>query len=258
MKSQHHRNRWLFAGALTVLLALVASRLTEPEPRFEGRRLSDWLDDPGLSEAQITRGVRAIGTNALPQFQVWLTARPSVFERIVRQIDRPIDHIGISYHPSLDANFRAMRGFLALGELAAPAVPWLEAGVRRQDDDFEFYLKALLAAGPAGWEAFRRIEEPARTGNLDAFFSALRFGVVTSPELVRWLEEYLAHPDALVRRAAYLHSLLLRESSPASLRAALLQRVNDEPDGTLRALLQPWATRLAPAAGEGPADQPLP
>ena len=70
--------RWLAVGLVLAATVLIAARLADTEPRFEDRKLSAWLDDPTLAETEIERGVRAIGTNAIPQLQSWLVQRPSL------------------------------------------------------------------------------------------------------------------------------------------------------------------------------------
>jgi hypothetical protein len=256
MKAPGKRHRWL-AAVLAMAAIIVAARLADREPRFEGGKLSAWLDDPTLSAAEIERGVRAMGTNAIPQLQSWLVQKPALLERAVRSVDAKIDYLGIGYHPSLDANFRAMRGFFVLGELAAPAVPWLEAGAARQDADFEFYLKALLLSGPTGWQAFDRLESAISSVAPRPFLNALAFGANRSPEPAVRLARYLEHSDLNTRREAYQTVRLLRARCPASLQAALEARAKAEPDDELRKLAGLFADELAiELAGTGPGDVP--
>lgn len=244
MKTNSGRRSWWVAGAGAVLLGVLIALLAEPEPRFEGRRLSDWLDDPELSEAEITRAVRAVGTNGLPQLQAWLVARPGVFERTARRLDAKLDYLGIGFHPSLDARFRAMRGFLALGEIAAPAVPWLEERARREDEDFEFYLTALVGCGPVGWEAFDRLEDRAVAINRRALFDALAFGTTRSSRFTPKLARYLDHPELEVRRDACVAVRLMRAKCPPPLWDALQERSRREPDLELRSLMVKFAAEL--------------
>lgn len=255
MQPSRKRHRWFAAGLAVATIISLAGWLAGREPRFEGRKLGDWLDDPTLSAAEIERAVRAIGTNAIPQLQSWLVRKPALLERAIRRVDAEIDYLGIGYHPSLDANFRAMRGFLALGELAAPAVPWLEAGAAKQDADFEFYLKALLSSGPAGWQAFDRIEHRAPPVASRPILNALAFGAPRSDEATQRLGRYLEHPDVNTRREACQTVRLLRASCPEGLLAALAARAGDEPDAELRKLARLFADDLAgELAGTGPGD----
>lgn len=251
MKTRNNRGRWwLAACAIFGLLLLLG--FGDREPGHEGRRLSDWLDDPALSEEEITRGVRAIGTNAIPQLQAWLIAQPGLFERTIRRVDRQIDYVGFGYHPSLDANFRARRGFLALGEVGAPAVPWLEEQARKADEDFEFYLEALLAAGPAGREGFNRLEELALRTNPEAYFRALHVGVKRSPELLPLLEKYLDHPEVELRRTAYRTTAYMLTACPPALRDALVSRMAVETNPELLAELEVWRRLLVGKATDEP------
>jgi hypothetical protein len=213
-------------------------------PVFEGRKLSTWLDDPSLTEAESRRALRALGTNALPQLQSWLERKPGAIERTVRGIDQRMDYLGIGYHPSLTANFRAMRGFLLLGEAAAPAVPWLEAGAARKDADFGFYLSALAVCGPDGWRALDRLETTATLKELAYFIHAAAQGVEHSPGLIARLVTYLEHPELTVRYEAYHTVRLLRDGCPPATLAALKQSAETEPDTALRELARGFVTQL--------------
>jgi len=232
------------AGLLGLIILVLVLRLGDREPVFEGRKLSAWLDDPTLTEAESRRALRALGTNALPQLQAWLERQPRAIERTVRGIDRRVDYLGIGYHPSLTANFRARRGFLLLGEAAAPAVPWLEAGASRKDADFGFYLGALAVCGPAGWRALDRLEATATLEERKLFLQTLALGVLHSTELIPRLAAYLEAPDPAIRREAYVTARLLREGCPPDLLAALQQRVEREPDDGLRELAREFVTAL--------------
>ncbi len=253
------RNRQgrLVLGLAAVAMGIIALRLTDREPRFEGRALSAWLDDPSLSASEIERGVRAIGTNAIPQLQNWLIQKPSLLERAVRNVDARLDFIGIGYHPSLDANFRGMRGFLVLGELAAPAVPWLEARAARRDADFEFYLKTLLLCGPAGWKAFEWLETTNPNAS-QSILNALAFGSNQSREITLRLALYLEHPDPRTRRQAYETVRLLRERCPPELLAALRLRAEREADVELKKLAGLFAAELEKDLAEETSSRPSP
>ena len=249
--------RWLAVGLVLAATVLIAARLADTEPRFEDRKLSAWLDDPTLAETEIERGVRAIGTNAIPQLQSWLVQRPSLSERTIRRIDTKLEYVGIGYHPSIDANFRAMRGFLVLGKLASPAVPWLEVGASRKDADFEFYLKALVACGPAGWQAFDRLERRATTNELSSFIGTLAFGLTRSPELTLRLAAYLEHPDRPTRANALMIVRLLREKCPPELLESLRKRAQVEPDDELREAVKSVVPELAKELAAKPTGPPV-
>jgi hypothetical protein len=236
---------------LGLLILVVVLRLGDREPVFEGRKLSAWLDDPALTEAESRRALRALGTNALPQLQSWLERKPGAIERTVRGIDQRMDYLGIGYHPSLTANFRAMRGFLLLGEAAAPAVPWLEAGAARKDADFGFYLSVLAVCGPDGWRALDRLEATDLLEEQKHFMQALALGVRHSPALIPRLAAYLEAPDPAIRREAYVTVRLLRERCPPGLLTALEQRAETEPDDALQKLAREFVTELTGELADG-------
>jgi len=232
------RYRWLAGTVLAVIAVAAALALVDDEPRFEGRALSDWLDDPKLGASEIQRGVRAIGTNALPHLQAWLQQKPALLERTLRGVDTRFDYLGLGYHPSLEANQRAMRGFITLGELAAPAISWLEGGAIRKDADFEFYLKALAATGPEGIAVLERLLAGATIKEKSFFINALAFASGTHPEAAALLAGFLADPDVNLRLRAMWAIRDLGADCPPALADALRARGGQEPDGSLRATAQ--------------------
>lgn len=245
-------------GLLGLIVLALVLRLGDREPVFEGRKLSVWLDDPAVTEAESRRALRALGTNALPQLQAWLERKPGTIERTLRGIDERVDYLGIGYHPSLTANFRARRGFLLLGEAAAPAVPWLAAGAARKDADFGFYLGALAVCGPDGWRALDRLEARANPEERKVFVTAVTLGVRYSPALIPRLVAYLSNPDAALRREAYVSVRLLYDQCPPELLAALEQRAETEPDDGLRKIVREFVASLIAEQGAAAVVPPEP
>ena len=129
------RRKRLALVLLTVIAGVVAYGLLNPnnEPKYQGRSLSDWLDeyqdsrryengDPAIA-------VRNIGTNALPYLVKWISSRSS---RRVTQ---------------------SLNGFAILGTDAASAIPELQALMK---DPTESAAKfALVRIGPPAIPAFK-------------------------------------------------------------------------------------------------------
>lgn len=230
--------RWVVIIGGVLLVAFFIKQVLDHEPRFEGRKLSAWLDDPELSEAQIGRAVRAIGTNVIPQLEAWLLEKPSTLEKSLRWLGHKSPYLSSSYRPSVDANLRAMRGFFLLGEQAAPAVPWLAARAAKQDDDFEFYLKALAACGPEGVDSINRLEPAMTQQEKKSLLVALAFGISSHPSNQAALESKLAaflnDPDPAVRLRAYWTVRNFRDRCPRDLVKEFAQQIEREADPGLR------------------------
>ena len=134
--------RFLFLAAgilpvlLVVALCLMVWRRSGNEPRYQGKALSDWLDDAAYADASsLARGkaraaIQEIGTNALPHLLNLLEAPytdtdGSLIQWIKNQSwlpDRARDRMG---DQSLHRWKQAAEGFSALGTNAAPATPRL-------------------------------------------------------------------------------------------------------------------------------------
>ena len=152
------KSRWRIAlgtGVAAILLIVVVRVFTPREPEHDGRRLSDLLHElpvagSGFAERhQSTRfAVNCIGTNAIPFLLESLQARdPGWKSDIVHWLYEKCD---INYLPTLaDARReRAVSGFLALGRVAEPAIPELQALVTGPDKENAYYaINALQAIG---------------------------------------------------------------------------------------------------------------
>jgi hypothetical protein len=96
--------------------------------------------------------VRAIGTNAIPWLVDWMGAGPRPWERfrgfVNRHLAMPRFHPG-GLPPVERRHVAALEGFLALGELAEPALPALSNLLCRPNPGLPL-TQAIAAVGPAG------------------------------------------------------------------------------------------------------------
>lgn len=152
------KSRWrisLGIGLPAIILFAALGTFSPGEPEHEGRRLSDWLRElpvagSGFSERhQPARfAVNCIGTNAIPFLLKSLRARdPQWKADAVHWLYEKCD---INYLPVLaDARRElAVSGFLALGRVAEPAIPELQALVTGPDKENAYYaINALQAIG---------------------------------------------------------------------------------------------------------------
>lgn len=222
-----------------LMVVYIARHALDHEPRFEGRKLSAWLDDPALTENEIARSVRAIGTNAILQLEAWLLEKPSTLEKSLGWLGHKSPYLSFSYQPSVDANLRAMRGFFLLGEQAAPAVPWLEERAQKKDADFEFYLKALAVCGPTGVAAIKHLEPGMTQQQKKSLLAALAFGISSDPSnhaaIETMLGAFLSDPDRAVRLRAFWTVRNFRGRCPRELINKLAEQIERETDAGLRA-----------------------
>jgi len=150
----------LIGIALAILLgglAFTFFRPPDPEPSYQGKPLSDWLDAAAYASATSSArsdariAVRAIGTNALPHLLKLIEAPFSENDGPALQWMKErtwISERGREKWGDQSARRfkQAAEGFNALGNLAAPAIPQLIRLAARHDSTLP--VDALTAMGP--------------------------------------------------------------------------------------------------------------
>ncbi len=156
----------VLAAVLGGLLWHVLSTV-EPEPVYQGKRLSAWLEDyvpvvyptsmpTAADKAAILRpwaadnAVRHIGTNAIPTLLRLLRARDSTFRLKLIALTQKQHFIKIHFVPASERNRQAGRAFLALGSTAKDALPALLAIYEEKVSAHsqECALLAVVGIGP--------------------------------------------------------------------------------------------------------------
>ncbi len=135
------RKKFLLAACgVVAVVGVCFFCLRDNEPSYNGRTLSEWLDEceelgfqeiadmPKLKDA--VTAVRAIGTNALPRLLAWEAKDESPSQKwLGRHIPSPLKQPWLEKLISGDAahkNMIAEIGFQILGTNALPALPQLE------------------------------------------------------------------------------------------------------------------------------------
>ncbi len=99
----------------------------EPEPRYQGRTLSEWLGryrQGGNQRPEAFEALRNMGTNALPTLLRWISYDPAQFRETVVTLARKLPgSLGLSAPERRAAD--AERAFGILGREALPAAPEL-------------------------------------------------------------------------------------------------------------------------------------
>lgn len=124
---------WIVGGSLIVLLLWVVAR--DREPRWHGKRLSDWAAQYGTNhwafrstgaDLEAEKAIRDIGTNAIPFLLKQLSARESEILRKLRtHLPAQWAKASILRDRSTEVRRTAAYGVAALGRNAAEAVPAL-------------------------------------------------------------------------------------------------------------------------------------
>jgi hypothetical protein len=155
------KRRWKIAIAVATLIAIVAAiALTtgEPEPEYNGRKLSYWVVDctkylnKSTDEARASscvKAVQSIGTDAMPWLVEWIIYAPPHFPfGIERKIPFVRDRIN---HRAL-LQWGAYQMMLYLGTNAAPAVPLISKKLQKlpPSNSAQRLGRELLYLGPSG------------------------------------------------------------------------------------------------------------
>ncbi len=198
------KQKLLFAipGMLAVSAAVFLGIRFLGEPRFEGRSLSNWLDDPQLSASESRRGVRAIGTNAIPYLQEWLLEKPTWFELKMRDVNSLQQQFHFDYTPHVERQLSAMHGFFFLEELAQPAFPWLKEGLAKRDDLFLFYAEALVSSRGEGLELLLTLYPDLSPNEKFQVIYAVFFGLRQKQDLGDFYRPFMNDPDPWIRESA--------------------------------------------------------
>ena len=119
-------------STVSLLLFFVGPRRqnTHPEPVWDGRSLSSWLDDLATGSSKEVRepaeeALRKIGTNALPFLLETLAQRDSGLNRTLLKLNEKQTLVRFRARAVSRDRVRALLAFDALGTLARPALPEL-------------------------------------------------------------------------------------------------------------------------------------
>lgn len=123
------RRKWIVVLACILMLALVWAFLPEREPSYQGRKLSQWVDQmeqSGWNSAEAQGAIRAIGTNAIPTSLKWISYQSSPSRKnIAALVGRLAPRLSrVILNPEARA-YHAMDVFLILGAEARAAIPEL-------------------------------------------------------------------------------------------------------------------------------------
>jgi hypothetical protein len=215
-------------GLAAIVVAGIATVILRPgEPVYQGKPLSHWLEElgvswPGPGGEKATEAIQAIGTNALPYLLRSLKASDSEgWVRLV-ELSRRQNLIKFPFRLADEKRDNAKRAFMVLGPTAESAIPDL-AVMLKDLETTEIAATAFFAVGPksipvlteacsdtsqfvrgqaafvlaklkSGRSGYRIYKTPAG--------GTLRFALPVLDEDINALGENLSSPVAAVRRAS--------------------------------------------------------
>jgi hypothetical protein len=227
--------RWLKV-ALAVLLLLIAVfagwLLTRPhEPEYQGRRLSEWLDDYNRAgkwekTEPASEAIRAMGTNCLPILLTHIKHNPSGLATMLAQVASKQLLLKLPFYGMDRCRSASIVALHALGPQATPLCPELLALTKEPKTSW-FATMSLLAIGTNAIPYLEAACENTNRAGADAvlmiammktmpppYFSwgwnkapgngkpVINLGYAVSSEDVGEIAKMLEHPSPAVRRAS--------------------------------------------------------
>ena len=221
----------VLALAVTGLIVREVAKPWEREPAYQGKRLTQWLEDYNRAGAlaktePISRAIQAMGTNSLPFLVAYLKETNSAVKQALIKLAanlRPLTPPALVPHERRVPSLLALQ---ALGSLAAPLCPDLKT--LAEDPGYAWGTLPLLAIGSNSLPALQTLCQSTNAWvRRDAVLTMARVQIapvtaiswswVTSPlngkpllmlsysvsdTDVREMGKLLAHPDASVRHAS--------------------------------------------------------
>jgi hypothetical protein len=133
----------------------------EREPRYDGKKLRDWLELTSNAQEQqrAQKAIQEIGTNALPWLLKWIKHEPWHFKKhgsLIALLPAPLrDRISAT---GWDQTALATKGFEVLGSQASPAIPGLVTIVRGEQMGAAFVaVEALVDIGEPAIPALQKV-----------------------------------------------------------------------------------------------------
>ncbi|HXT41830.1 MAG TPA: HEAT repeat domain-containing protein [Candidatus Angelobacter sp.] len=185
MKRRYQRATLVAIGVIA-LVFLLAILLRPREPAYQGKRLSQWMEDfdgDQETEDRAMVAVKAIGTNAVPFLLDVIRAKEPVWEPKLVWLEWKL--MGLSGHrepwpgntPTFKHQMRAIMAFQALGSSAEVAIPELTVLLQAEDTAGH----AALALASIGSNAVPSLATALTNSNAKIrAFTAIALGGVSS------------------------------------------------------------------------------
>ena len=203
------------------------------EPRYQGRKLTDWLMDYHISTykgnqrnaAPAEEALRAIGTNAIPTLvnmlfpeeRTWSLARLFAAAKVPLDLVED-DSARASYYPI------ALEGFRLFGASASNALPLL---LPKLGDSRSAY-QVTEAIALIGEPAIRPVTELLVSTNADARRNSVHVLFALTRHELTTVSNLLSHPDPVIRGEAYLW--IVGRQIPTEVRQNMIFNGLNDPD----------------------------
>jgi HEAT repeat protein/PBS lyase HEAT-like repeat-containing protein len=123
----HERKRWaiaLIVVAAVIAFAWVLHRARLPEPEYEGKSISAWLDELPLGKDDCRTAIHGIGTNGLPFAVRRLTQHDSIFGRKYSQLRQQLPAFVRNALPRPNPSLRDVDGANWFSLVGSNSIPY--------------------------------------------------------------------------------------------------------------------------------------
>ena len=227
--------------AASVSLAIAISAvsihsLLQREPSYDGRTLSQWLEDFDLGAAnrceRAADAIDEIGTNAIPRLLSLLGAKDTPLDEAMAEINDTQSIMAIDWDTAFDSHWRALRGFEALGDKAVAAIPTLATALERGENP-AFVSFALASIGVEALPSLQSASTNQNHGVRMSSIAALGILGAEARPAIATLIACLTDANATVRRCAA--DALGRIGSEARDAVPSLEKAREDIDSGVRA-----------------------
>ncbi len=186
--------------------------LAPREPRWQGKRLSQWLavDYPDDERERAQAAVRAIGKKAIPTFLRMVQAKDSALRLKVMALAEKQSWVKIDFTCQDESRRDGAYGFRLLGPEAKGALPEL-VKLFHEEDTALYAALAMPKIGPESVAILREgLRNPClkvRIASADALSEAGSNGWAVVPDLVARLKDTNEHTDVWWKAADSLGEL---------------------------------------------------
>ena len=162
----------VMAVALASVIVLRVTQPFEPEPVYQGKKLSEWVIKERRQE--VSEAIRQAGTNAIPVLLRMLSANDSPLKAKLMELAQKQHIIKIQYIPAVLWNAYGCWGFDLLGADGQSAVPAL---INIADENISpkcqiYAIQSLAYIGPSAKKAVPALLRWATNANEEVRYHA--------------------------------------------------------------------------------------
>ena len=223
----------LFVGLLLIIAALVFAATRPHEPRYQGKKLSAWLEEidfndwPQQNSAELQFALRRMGTNTLPFLLSRLRLRNSDAKLKLAEWAGKQHVLPIRFHNNDRDCWAAIVAFQILGPIAKPAIPSLEKMLNERDINYHAVAQSLRFIGTDAIPSLTNTWSHSNPDVREAGFNSLVEMGTNATTAVPFLVAALKDSDPEIRGTAAYSMWSVGRNQEAIALPALIKTLDD-------------------------------